>query len=150
MAEKNYNVELDFILQQLIHEYESIYKGVSFYSDVSFTTTKDKITTLTMEKFKLKEWEINLLFYTMLLDKYLKSIDPLTISLEGLVFINNGGYTRKTELQNREKIRLDAIQKDLNKYSFGLMIFTAIVALGTLISAWYFAIEIYKFYQGVH
>jgi hypothetical protein len=147
MTEKNYNVELDFILQQLIHEYENVYKGVSFYSDVSFTTTKEKITTLTMEKFKLKEWELNLLFYTMLLDKYLKSIDPLTISLEGLVFINNGGYTRKTEMQNREKTRLDAIQKDLNKYSFGLMIFTAIVALGTLISAWYFAIEVYKFYK---
>jgi len=150
MMEKNYNAELDYILEQLIHEYENVYKGVSFYADESFTNTKDKIANLVLEKFNLKEWEINLLFYTMLLDKYLKSIDPLTISLEGLVFINNGGYTRKAELQNIEKIRLDSIQKELRKSSFGLMVFTAIVALGTLISAWYFAIEIYKFYQGVH
>lgn len=146
--EKNYNAELDFILEQLIYEYENVYKGVSFYADESFTTTKEKITILVVDKFKLKEWEINLLFYTLLLDKYLKSIDPLTISLEGLVFRNNGGYAKKMELQNRESNRLESIQKDFKIYSFGLMLFTAIVAFGTLISAWYFAIEIIKYYQG--
>ena len=146
--EKNYNAELDFILEQLIYEYENVYKGVSFYADESFTTTKEKITILVVDKFKLKEWEINLLFYTLLLDKYLKSIDPLTISLEGLVFRNNGGYAKKMEMQNRESNRLESIQKDFKIYSFGLMLFTAIVAFGTLISAWYFAIEIIKYYQG--
>jgi hypothetical protein len=146
--EKNYNAELDFILEQLIYEYENVYKGVSFYSDESFTSTKEKITILVVDKFKLKEWEINLLFYTLLLDKYLKSIDPLTISLEGLVFRNNGGYVKKVEMQNREINRLETIQKDFKKYSLGLMLFTAIVAFGTLISAWYFAIEIIKYYQG--
>jgi len=146
--EKNYNAELDFILEQLIYEYENVYKGVSFYSDESFTSTKEKITILVVDKFKLKEWEINLLFYTLLLDKYLKSIDPLTISLEGLVFRNNGGYVKKVEMQNREVNRLETIQKDFKKYSLGLMLFTAIVAFGTLISAWYFAIEIIKYYQG--
>ena len=146
--EKNYNAELDFILEQLIYEYENVYKGVSFYADDSFTSTKEKITILVVDKFKLKEWEINLLFYTLLLDKYLKTIDPLTISLEGLVFRNNGGYVKKIEMQNREINRLETIQKDFKKYSLGLMVFTAIVAFGTLISAWYFAIEIIKYYQG--
>jgi len=146
--EKNYNAELDFILEQLIYEYENVYKGVSFYSDESFTSTKEKITILVVDKFKLKEWEINLLFYTLLLDKYLKSIDPLTISLEGLVFRNNGGYVKKVEMQSREINRIETIQKDFKKYSLGLMVFTAIVAFGTLISAWYFAIEIIKYYQG--
>ncbi len=146
--EKNYNAELDFILEQLIYEYENVYKGVSFYADDSFTSTKEKITILVVDKFKLKEWEINLLFYTLLLDKYLKTIDPLTISLEGLVFRNNGGYVRKVEMQNREINRIETIQKDFKKYSLGLMVFTAIVAFGTLISAWYFAIEIIKYYQG--
>ena len=146
--EKNYNAELDFILEQLIYEYENVYKGVSFYSDESFTSTKEKITILVVDKFKLKEWEINLLFYTLLLDKYLKTIDPLTISLEGLVFRNNGGYEKKVEMQNREINRIETIQKDFKKYSLGLMVFTAIVAFGTLISAWYFAIEIIKYYQG--
>jgi len=146
--EKNYNAELDFILEQLIYEYENVYKGVSFYSDESFTSTKEKITILVVDKFKLKEWEINLLFYTLLLDKCLKTIDPLTISLEGLVFRNNGGYVKKVEMQNRESNRIETIQKDFKKYSLGLMVFTAIVAFGTLISAWYFAIEIIKYYQG--
>jgi hypothetical protein len=146
--EKNYNAELDFILEQLIYEYENVYKGVSFYADESFTSTKEKITIMVVDKFKLKEWEINLLFYTLLLDKYLKTIDPLTISLEGLVFRNNGGYVKKVEIQNREINRLETIQKDFKKYSLGLMLFTAIVAFGTLVSAWYFAIEIIKYYQG--
>jgi hypothetical protein len=146
--EKNYNEELDFILEQLIYEYENVYKGVSFYADESFTSTKEKITIMVVDKFKLKEWEINLLFYTLLLDKYLKTIDPLTISLEGLVFRNNGGYVKKVEIQNREINRLETIQKDFKKYSLGLMLFTAIVAFGTLVSAWYFAIEIIKYYQG--
>jgi hypothetical protein len=146
--EKNYNAELDFILEQLIFEYENVYKGVSFYADESFTSTKEKITILVVDKFKLKEWEINLLFYTLLLDKYLKTIDPLTISLEGLVFRNNGGYVKKIEMQNREINRLETIQKDFKKYSLGLMVFTAIVAFGTLVSAWYFAIEVIKYYQG--
>lgn len=145
--EKNYNSELDFILEQLVYEYENVYKGVNFYSDESFTTTKEKITILVVDKFKLKEWEINLLYYTLLLDKNLKTIDPLTISLEGLVFRNNGGYVKKTTLQNLETLRLENIQRDFKKYSFGLMLFTAIVAFGTLISAWYFAIEIIKYYQ---
>jgi hypothetical protein len=145
--EKNYNSELDFILEQLVYEYENVYKGVNFYSDESFTTTKEKITILVVDKFKLKEWEINLLYYTLLLDKNLKTIDPLTISLEGLVFRNNGGYVKKTAMQNLETLRLENIQRDFKKYSFGLMLFTAIVAFGTLISAWYFAIEIIKYYQ---
>jgi hypothetical protein len=145
--EKNYNSELDFILEQLVYEYENVYKGVNFYSDESFTTTKEKITILVVDKFKLKEWEINLLYYTLLLDKNLKTIDPLTISLEGLVFRNNGGYVKKTAMQNLETIKIENIQRDFKKYSFGLMLFTAIVAFGTLISAWYFAIEIIKYYQ---
>lgn len=145
--EKNYNSELDFILEQLVYEYENVYKGVNFYSDESFTTTKEKITILVVDKFKLKEWEINLLYYTLLLDKNLKTTDPLTISLEGLVFRNNGGYVKKTAMQNLETIKIENIQRDFKKYSFGLMLFTAIVAFGTLISAWYFAIEIIKYYQ---
>ena len=145
--EKNYNSELDFILEQLVYEYENVYKGVNFYSDESFTTTKEKITILVVDKFKLKEWEINLLYYTLLLDKNLKTIDPLTISLEGLVFRNNGGYVKKTAMQNLETIKIENIQRDFKKYSLGLMLFTAIVAFGTLISAWYFAIEIIKYYQ---
>ena len=53
--EKNYNAELDFILEQLIYEYENVYKGVSFYADDSFTSTKEKITILVVDKFKLND-----------------------------------------------------------------------------------------------
>lgn len=145
--EKNYNAEMDFILEALIREYENMNKGVQFFSEEETLSTNEKITKLVAQRFGLKNWEINLLYYTLLLDKYIKSIDPLTISLEGLVFRNNGGYVQRSISQTIEANRLDAIQNDFRKYSFGLMIFTAIVAVGTLISAWFFAIEIYRYYM---
>ena len=144
--EKNYNAELDFILEELIKEYENINKGVRFYAEETFLSTNEKINLSVSEKFGLKDWEINVLYYTLLVDKYIKSIDPLTISLEGLVFRNNGGYVQRLITQTKETERLEEIQNDFRKYSFGLMIFTAIVAVGTLISAWFFAIEIYRYY----
>jgi hypothetical protein len=144
--EKNYDDEMDFILKELVKEYEQINKGVSFFSEDVPVSIRDKISQKVIEKFSLKEWELNLLYYTLLIDEYLKSIDPLIISLEGLVFINNGGYVVKKATIQKESLRLEAIQNDLNKYSYGLMLFTAIAAFGTLVAAWHFAIEVYKFY----
>ena len=147
--DRNYDEELDYILEELIIEYENMYKGVNFYSEDNIVTTKEKITEKVMMKFLLKEWEINILFYKLFIDEYLKSVEPLTISLEGLVFRNNGGYVQKKKSSLLEINRLETIQNDFKKYSFGLMMFTAIVALGTLISAWFFAIEIYKYYFSI-
>jgi hypothetical protein len=146
---KNYNKELDYILEQLILEYENIYKGVKFYSEDKLISTSENISQKVIDKFGLKEWEINVLFSTLYIDKYVKSIDPLTISFEGLVFFNNGGYVEKAELKIKDANRLEMMQKEMKRYTLGLMIFTAIVAFGTLISAWFFAIEIIKHYEGL-
>jgi hypothetical protein len=43
-----------------------------------------------------------------------------------------------------ESARIKKIESDLKKYSYGLMVFTGVVAIGTLISAIYFGIEIWK------
>lgn len=145
----NYNEQLDFILESLIKEYEQLHRGVSFYSDEEPEPAYDKIKKKTKEKYQLQDWEMDVLLSNLLIDKYLKSIDPLAISIEGLVFRNNGGYVQKAIRANQEAQKLDNIQNDFKKYSFGLMIFTAVVALGTLISAWYFAIEIYCYYFGI-
>lgn len=144
--EKNYDDEMDFILQELVKEYEQINKGVSFFTEDMPVSIRDKISQKVIEKFNLKEWELNLLYYTLLIDEYLESINPLIISLVGVVFINNGGYVVKKASIQKESLRLEAIQNDLNKYSYGLMLFTAIAAFGTLVAAWHFAIEVYKFY----
>lgn len=145
--ETNYNRELDFILKNLIVEYENQYRGVTFYTEEDSFTTKEAITQKLIEQFGLKEWEINVLFYNLLIDKYIKSVDPLIISLEGLVFSNNGGYVQQKITIEKEKQRIETVENDLRKYSFYLMIFTAFVAAGTLISAWYFAIEIWRHYH---
>ena len=67
-----------------------------------------------------------------------------SISLEGIVFEGNGGYAEKSVHEKLESARIKKIESDLKKYSYGLMVFTGVVAIGTLISAIYFFIEIWK------
>ena len=141
---KDYTKELDFILYSLISEYENINEGVKFYQEEAPKTTKEMVTEMVIAKYGLKEWEINVLFHHLLIDKFIISIEPLTISLEGIVFEGNGGYAEKNTQEKMESSRVKKIESDLKKYSFGLMVFTGVVAIGTLISAIYFVIEIWK------
>jgi len=144
---KNYNKELDYILEELIHEYENHYKGLTFYTEELSHSTKEKISIEVSEKFNLEEWEINILYSTLLIDNHIKTIDPLTISLNGLIFRNNGGYLEQDIKKEKEKTKIEKIDNEFRKYQFLLMVFTAFVALGTLISAWFFGIEIWKYYN---
>jgi hypothetical protein len=128
----------------LINEYENINDGVNFYQEEAPKSTKEMVTEMVIAKYSLKEWEINVLFHHLLIDKYIISIEPLTISLEGIVFEGNGGYAEKSVQEKLENARIKKIENDLNKYSFGLMVFTGVVAIGTLISAIYFMLEIWK------
>jgi len=141
---KNYIKELDFILFSLINEYENINDGVNFYQEEAPKSTKEMVTEMVIAKYNLKEWEINVLFHHLLIDKYIISIEPLTISLEGIVFEGNGGYAAKGVQEKLENARIKKIENDLKKYSYGLMVFTGVVAIGTLISAIYFVLEIWK------
>ena len=141
---KNYTEELDFILDSLINEYENINEGVKFYEGEAPKTTKEKVTEMVVGKYNLKEWEINVLFHRLLIDKQIIIIEPLTISLDGIVFKGKGGYTEKSKLDDLENIRIKMIESDLKKYSYGLMIFTGVVAIGTIISAIYYALEIWR------
>lgn len=145
--EKNYNAELDFVLEELIVAYEDQFRGIKFYADEVPKTTKEIISQKAIDKFGLKDWEINLLYQSLLIDNNIKSIEPLPISLGGLVFRNNGGYTQKAIRLNSENLRIQTLENDMRKSSYGLMIFTGLLAFGTLISAWYFAIEIWRFYN---
>jgi len=100
---KDYIKELDFILFSLINEYENINEGVNFYQEEAPKTTKEMVTEMVIAKYGLKEWEINVLFHHLLIDKYIISIEPLTISLEGIVFEGNGGYAEKNVLEKLVK-----------------------------------------------
>ena len=143
----NYDDELDYILKALINEYENSFDKITFYTEDENKTIKEKISQKVAEKFKLKEWEINVLYYTLLIDNNLKTIDPLIISLAGIVFINKGGYVNKNIQEEKEKNRIEKVETDLTKYTFLLMVFTAIVSLGTAISAWFFTLEIIDYYR---
>ena len=145
--EKNYNTELDFILGELVKSYENQFKGIHFYSEDSVKSVKDQISEILMEKFGLKDWVIDLLYHNLLRDKYIMSIETLTITMEGLLFKNNGAYTQKIINQNSELLRIQKLEKATVKNEEALVLFTALLAFGNLISAWFFVIEIWKFYS---
>ncbi len=145
--EKNYNKELDFILGELVKSYENQFKGIHFYSEESEKSVKDQITEIIKEKFGLKDWIINLLYHNLLRDKYIQSIETLTITMEGLLFKNNGAYTQKIINQNTELLRIQKLEKASKKNEEALVLFTAVLAFGNLFSAWFFIIELWKFYS---
>jgi hypothetical protein len=144
--ENNYDTELDFVLEELIVDYENQFKGIKFYSDEYRKKLNDEIGEKLKIRFGLKDWEIDLLYHNLFMDKYIKSVDSLSISLDGLVFRNNGGYTGRSIRRNSENLRIQKLEKSTQKNALGLVIFTALLAIGTLISAWYFAIEIWRYY----
>lgn len=94
----------------LINEYENINEGVNFYQEEAPKTTKEMVTEMVIAKYGLKEWEINVLFHHLLIDKYIISIEPLTISLEGIVFEGNGGYAEKNVLEKLESARIKKLK----------------------------------------
>ena len=145
--EKKYYKELDFILEELTLRYENEFKGIIFHTEGVHQTTKEELTKKLVAKFGLKDWEVNLLFQNLLIDKYIKSIEPLSISFEGLIFRNRGGYTQQFISLNSENLRIQKLENELNKSTYWLMIFTALLAFGTLVAAWHFGIEIWKFYH---
>ncbi len=144
--EKNFNKELDFVLEELISEYEKQFKGIKFYTDETPKIVNEEVSKKTEDKFKLKDWEVSLLYHQLLVDQNIVSIEPLVISLGGLLFKNNGGYTQRDILLNSEKKRIKNLEDEMNRNSFLLMVFTALLAIGTIVSAWYFGIEICKYY----
>lgn len=145
--ENNYDTELDFVLEELIVDYENQFKGIKFYSDEYRKKLSDEIGEKLKIKYGLKDWEIDLLYHNLFMDKYIKSVDSLSISLDGLVFRNNGGYTERRIQRNTENLRIQKLEKSTQKNALGLVIFTALLAIGTLISAWYFGIEIWRYYH---
>lgn len=145
--ENNYDTELDFVLEELIVDYENEFKGIKFYSDEYRKKMSDEIGEKLKIRFGLKDWEIDLLYHNLFMDKYIKSVDSLSISLDGIVFRNNGGYTERRIQRNTENLRIQKLEKSTQKNALGLVIFTALLAIGTLISAWYFGIEIWRYYH---
>jgi len=147
VIEKKYTEALDAILEALILEYEHIQEGVNFYSGNAPQPIRDKITEKITQQFKMKDWEVGILLHHLLIDKYIISIDPLSISFDGLVFRGKGGYAEKSRQEIMEQERINIVENEIRISSKGLMIFTGLVAIGTIVSGIYFAIEIWRFFM---
>ena len=144
---KDYNVELDFTLELLIKAYENNFKGFKDAFAEAHATTKAETTQKLKDKFGLEDWEIKLLFEKLLIDKYIKSIEPLEITIEGLIFSNNGGYTQNKITLSLEKTRIQNLEDNTLKNNVRLVTLTMLLLIGTLIAGWYYLTELWKYYH---
>jgi len=103
---KDYDIELDFIIDELVIAYENYFKQFIDHLAPSHETTKGVITQKLKDKFDLKDWEIQLLFENLLSNGHISGIDPLIISYQGLILINNGGYIQQKKDKLSEKRRI--------------------------------------------
>ena len=74
------------------------------------------------------------------------------ISFEGIFFINNGGYEKehqnnqKTEIESAEmKKRQFLLEEKHSSIQFQLLVLTWVIAIGTSVAAIYYLLEVLKF-----
>ena len=110
--EKNYNIELDFILEQLIIEYQNSYQGVNFYTDDKIYTTKEKMNDLVKEKFPLT------LSNVPMFNGW--DADVIIPELKIAVLWNGNWHHKKItkkhsvlQVQNRDRIKIKEIERQL-------------------------------------
>src|ERR1019366_440215 len=144
---KNYNTELDFILEELLVAYGNHFKGFIDAFAESHKTTNGETKQKLRDKFQLEEWEINLLYEKLLKDGYIKSLEPLSITHDGLIFRNNGGYIQKNINLGLENRRIQNLENISKKNECWMVVLTAVLAIGTLIASCYYAIELWKYYH---
>jgi hypothetical protein len=129
--EANYNSILDFILKETIkrkntHPY--IGSKTNGYLSDKIVSNKDII-----EKFEIENYECESLYYELTSNWY---INPQTgnVTLKGIEFINNGGFTKE---QKRKSIASIARVSEI-----------IVLAGSALVGASYAAFEIWRYYYG--
>ncbi len=100
----NYNSALDYILNRIL---ECQNKHLKILQKDSFVTPKTVTDMELVSTFKLEKFEIDLLIYELINNKYVTPDGNLT--LKGVHFIKTGGYSQQKKEANRyrtiEKIR---------------------------------------------
>lgn len=96
--------------------------------------------------------DINLYLQILIDDKFVDidtSANPLSvkINLKGILHLKGNGYIGQFNRRHAESIRLEAVESSAKANRTFQTWLTFFVALGTLIAAWYYITELYKFYH---
>jgi hypothetical protein len=75
-----------------------------------------------------------------------KNVVHYEITLSGKSFLHKGGYVGDAERINAENIRLEKIERNQRRNQNWMTLLTAAFAFGTLVSAFYYLIEIWRFF----
>ena len=70
-----------------------------------------------------------------------------SITFEGRLFNQEGGYTRKKEKEDVEINRLKTLEQNERRQAKGLVFLQIIIAIGTAIASFYYILEILKDYS---
>ena len=69
-----------------------------------------------------------------------------SINFNGRIFKEQGSYVQKRNEAVAENIRLEAAERSAKANRIATFWLTLVVAAGTLVAAWYYSIEIWKYY----
>jgi len=105
-------------------------------------------------KTELKNHEFNLIIDKLLKDDYIfkeqidKSQPPrFGINYIGYIFNSEGGYEQKMINDDDENTRMDKIEENQKFHRRALTWLTSLVAVGTLIAAIYYSVELLKYFH---
>ncbi|HEY5391966.1 MAG TPA: hypothetical protein VIJ57_07620 [Hanamia sp.] len=108
----------------------------------------------TTNPIELDDYELKLLLKKLLDDKYIETgirenteENVFTIRFEGHSFILDGGYNGQYLSKNMQNIRLANLEKNQKVHRVALTVLTSLIAVGTLVAAWYYGQEIWLFYH---
>ncbi len=79
--------------------------------------------------------------------KNIPNVPFYTLTFDGLFFLNNGGYAGEMKRENAENIRVETLEKSQKANANRMTYLTIVIAVGTAIAAWYYLIEVGKFYH---
>ncbi len=147
-----YKLEPEIKLDKVLHLFKENYDYLSIID----------LTKLMADKhsdYVPDAYEMTSIFIKLIDDGFIRSntgnviIEKLNakfyiISINGLTFLNYpGGYVKRQALQDAESIKVAKLQHSQTDLQKTLNALTAIIAVGTLVAAVYYGIEVWKFFS---
>ena len=138
---------------------EKLDKVLSIFSDNPKHLKTTELQNILIDTWPAKREELIMIIDKLRKDDYVIMISPdqFQISFEGDLLIKSGGYAKKYADDERENIRLTALESFQHEYNVAqrkqattLNWLTFWVAVGTLIAAVYYLTELYWKYHWFH
>lgn len=141
--ERNYDSAVS-LLDSII-KYQSVHNLMLPWSDIIQAMKNEKVLPEGTHGFHKDAFD------KLISDRYFTVTEDgfYSLSFEGLMFFGQGGYKGQQERNERAKNEYSAVVAEQRRQQTDMIRLTAIVAIGTGIAAFYYALEILKIFGAI-